>query len=65
MPELPDIIMSAGEAYGLDPFILAALIKTESTFDRRAVSSAGAIGLPQFLPSTIRMHKVSVAVYQR
>lgn len=65
MPELAEIIVNAGEAYGLDPFILAALIRTESTFDRRAVSSAGAIGLPQFLPATIRMHRVSVAQYQR
>lgn len=65
LTELPEIILSAGETYGLAPFVLAALIRTESTFDRRAVSSAGAIGLPQFLPSTIRMHRVSVAQYQR
>lgn len=62
--ELPEIIMNAGDTYGIDPFVLVRLIRTESTFDRRAISSAGAIGLPQFLPATIRSYGMSVAHYQ-
>lgn len=64
MPELPTAILDAAADYDLDPMMLAALIKTESTFNRSAVSSVGAIGLPQFLPSTIRMYGMTVAHYQ-
>ncbi len=39
---------------GLDPFVLAALIRQESEFDPRAVSRANARGLTQVLPSTGR-----------
>jgi soluble lytic murein transglycosylase len=39
---------------GLDPFIVAALVRQESEFDPRAVSSARAYGLTQVLPSTGR-----------
>lgn len=64
LAELPQIITEAGETYGIDPFVLVRLIRTESTFDRRAVSSVGAIGLPQFLPATIRSYGMSVTHYQ-
>lgn len=37
---------------GLDPNLLRALIKQESSFDQDAVSSAGAIGLGQLTPET-------------
>jgi soluble lytic murein transglycosylase len=39
---------------GLDPYLLAGLIRQESLFDPRVVSSAGAIGLTQVMPSTGR-----------
>ncbi len=39
---------------GLDPFILAALIRQESEFDATAISRAKAYGLTQILPSTGR-----------
>lgn len=39
---------------GLDPFLVAALIRQESEFDPKAVSSARAYGLTQVLPSTGR-----------
>ncbi len=42
--------------YGLDPYLIAALINQESAFDARIKSSAGAIGLMQVLPSTGRQY---------
>lgn len=38
--------------YGLDPYLVAAIIKTESGFDKDIVSSMGAVGLMQIMPST-------------
>lgn len=41
-------------ARNLDPYLLAGLIRQESEFDPKAVSSSGAIGLTQIMPSTGR-----------
>lgn len=38
----------------LDPYLVAALIRQESRFERDAVSSAGALGLMQLMPATAR-----------
>jgi len=43
----------AGE-HGLDPYLLVALIRQESTFRAAVVSSAGAYGLMQLMPPTAR-----------
>ncbi|MBV9773428.1 MAG: transglycosylase SLT domain-containing protein [Gemmatimonadetes bacterium] len=37
---------------GLDPFLVAGLIRRESIFDPNAVSAAGAVGLMQVMPET-------------
>jgi len=42
-------------ARGLDPFLVAALIRQESTFNPRVRSRAGARGLMQIIPSTGRL----------
>jgi soluble lytic murein transglycosylase len=42
------------QANGLDPFLVAALIRQESEFNAGAVSRANAVGLMQLLPSTGR-----------
>lgn len=41
-------------AHGLDVRIVAAMIAHESSFNHRAVSSSGAIGLGQLLPATAK-----------
>lgn len=48
------LIKRYAAAHKLDPFLVAALVAQESTFDPQARSSANAIGLMQVLPSTGR-----------
>jgi soluble lytic murein transglycosylase-like protein len=49
-----DLFTRAGNRYGVDPSILAAVANQESGFDSGAVSQAGAQGLMQFMPATAR-----------
>jgi soluble lytic murein transglycosylase-like protein len=43
---------------GVDPALVRAVMKTESNFNRWAVSSKGALGLMQLIPSTGRRYGV-------
>lgn len=45
-------VEAEADEFHVDPFLLAALIRQESVFDREALSHAGARGLAQLLPST-------------
>lgn len=50
-----DHIQDAAAQYGLDPDLVAAVVRTESGFRTRAVSPKGAMGLMQLMPSTARL----------
>jgi soluble lytic murein transglycosylase len=47
-------LVKYAQSHGLDPFLVAALIRQESEFNPQAVSPARAYGLTQVLPSTGR-----------
>ena len=45
-------IIKGQGASGVDPYLVAAIIREESQYDRQAVSRVGAIGLMQVMPGT-------------
>jgi murein DD-endopeptidase MepM/ murein hydrolase activator NlpD/DNA-binding PadR family transcriptional regulator len=49
-----DIINENANKHGIDPLLVASLIKQESGFDTHALSHAGAMGLMQLMPGTAR-----------
>ncbi len=53
------LIQRAAERHDLDPLLVDAVIRQESGFRADAVSSAGAVGLMQLMPSTARALGVS------
>jgi hypothetical protein len=52
--DLDWIIFRTGEKEGIDPRFIHAVIKQESRYDPKAVSSAGAQGLMQMMPATAK-----------
>jgi soluble lytic murein transglycosylase len=49
-----DIVAQQASAYSVDPLLLLAVMRQESSFDPRAQSGAQAMGLTQIVPSTAR-----------
>lgn len=49
-----EALSAAARTHGLDPYLLAGLIRQESEFDPNALSHAGAYGLTQVRPGTGR-----------
>ena len=47
-----EMVEREAEEWGVDPFLIAGLIRQESAWDRDIVSSAGAVGLMQVMPAT-------------
>jgi soluble lytic murein transglycosylase len=45
-------IARVADRYDLDPYLVAAMVRTESDYDPKAVSHAGAVGLMQLMPDT-------------
>ncbi len=52
--KLQDKVERVAGKYGVDPLLIMAMIKVESDFMPHAISSAGAVGLMQLLPSTFK-----------
>lgn len=50
--EYEDLILESSVRHGLDPYLVAAVIDTESDWDADAESSKGALGLMQLMPET-------------
>jgi soluble lytic murein transglycosylase len=49
-----EMLVRAARDRGLDPILVASVIRQESAFDPRIVSRAGAVGLMQVMPATGR-----------
>jgi soluble lytic murein transglycosylase len=49
-----DEVAEAAQRSGLDPFLVAAVVREESSYYPRAVSRAGARGLMQLMPATAK-----------
>jgi hypothetical protein len=47
-------VLASAAKWGISPALLAAQLDAESGFNPNSVSSAGAVGIAQFLPSTAR-----------
>lgn len=50
-----EIVERAAHRQGLDPNLLFAVMRVESIYNRRIVSTAGAVGLMQIMPRTARL----------
>lgn len=53
------LIVKYASKYRVDPFLVKAVIRTESLFDPEAISDAGAQGLMQLMPATAERFRVT------
>ncbi len=59
MDDYREPIQRAAERHGVDPALVRAVVHAESSFNRLAVSRAGAQGLMQLMPQTQRSYNVA------
>jgi soluble lytic murein transglycosylase-like protein len=52
-------IRHVAERHGVDPLLVHAVVRTESGYDPKAISSKGAAGLMQLMPETARRYGVT------
>jgi soluble lytic murein transglycosylase-like protein len=57
-PSLREMVDNISRTHGVDPGLVRAVMKTESNFNRFAVSPKGALGLMQLIPATGRRYGV-------
>lgn len=55
------LIVTESRRHSIDPYLVLAVIKTESSFNRNSVSHKGAMGLMQLLPATAKYISVQKA----
>lgn len=55
---LDSIIREKAQQYGLDPALIGSIVAIESAYNPSAVSSKGAVGAMQLIPSTARQYGV-------
>lgn len=55
------LVQEASRKYGVDEALILAVMQTESDFNPRCVSSAGAMGLMQLMPSNVTEYGISDA----
>jgi hypothetical protein len=62
VPDTPfgGLIYETARRHGINPHLVAAVVRAESSFDPSAVSSKGASGLLQLMPATARRFGLSV-----
>lgn len=52
--EIENWVEKYAKKYNIDPDLVMAIIKTESTFNNQCISKSGAVGLTQLMPGTAR-----------
>jgi len=55
------LVQEAARKYGVDEALILGVMQTESDFDPRCVSSAGAMGLMQLMPANVEEYGISDA----
>lgn len=63
--EINHYVHQAAKKYGVDEKLVHAVIKTESTYRKSAVSKKGAVGLMQLMPATAERFGVSDRLDER